>query len=168
MYPKYPVSAILPHIKYPLVSWYPWHSRARCRTPRGSRRAHSQKTEGIISASTCSVHVPASHRMLSESSPSPTTTYRPSRPFLSCSSGYRPHVQTSAPSKQKSQHSRSLSLGSYSRTHPQGCVFCVFFHFAVFTDSIPRPTPSSFCPCPLITHEYTLTYRATRVCDGTA
>ena len=27
MYPKYPVSAILPHIKYPLVSWYPWHSR---------------------------------------------------------------------------------------------------------------------------------------------
>ena len=29
MYPKYPVSAILPHIKYPLVSWYPWHSRER-------------------------------------------------------------------------------------------------------------------------------------------
>ena len=28
MYPKYPLSAILPHIKYPLVSWYPWHSRA--------------------------------------------------------------------------------------------------------------------------------------------
>ena len=27
MYPKYPVSAILPDIKYPLVSWYPWHSR---------------------------------------------------------------------------------------------------------------------------------------------
>ena len=43
MYPKYPVSAILPHIKYPLVSWYPWHSWGRTHTNRvihRNRMAH--------------------------------------------------------------------------------------------------------------------------------
>ena len=41
---------------------------------RGSRRAHSQKTGGIIcSASTCSAHVSASHRIFFRVLPSPTT-----------------------------------------------------------------------------------------------